>query len=168
MTRQLYIVCIVSMLTYIVGCSSENKKSSRKPNALPPEAAKALHNADEIELLSLEPYRPKDKPFTDGLFGYKILGTTTITDPATKTKLIADLNDGVAGHNGKVAECFNPRHALKCNHTGQNHVFMICFECSRIAWYIDGKFKELLFTSESPQPAFDEILKKANVLLPSH
>lgn len=157
MIRLLLLVGIVSAFACVLGCSSGN--------SLPPAAAKVLQDATAFELLSLDPDRRENKSDTDGLHGWRVLGTTSIKDSDTKAKLISRFGAGVAENDGTVAACFNPRHALKVTHDGKTHEFIICFECYQVQWYVDGQETKGFLITASPQPTFDEVLRNANVPL---
>ncbi len=162
MTRLLLFAYVVFLFATAWGCTDGSNKPAKYKGEMPPEAEKALQEATEIELLSLHPYRSKGEPAPpDSLNGFKILGTTTIKDNATKAKLITEFKAGVTEHNGIVEHCFNPRHAIKVSYDGQQYVFVICFECSQVAWSIDSQQKVTFLISGSPQTTFDEILKKS-------
>ncbi len=60
--------------------------------------------------------------------------------------------------------CFQPRHSIRAEHKGQTVDFLICFECRPIHVFVGGK-KAVVYTTDSPQDAFDAVLKKANVPL---
>jgi hypothetical protein len=167
MTRLLLFVYVLLLIGSAWGCSSGDNPRAKNKSEMPPEAEKALQEATEIELISLHPFRSKGEPAPpDSIYGFKILGQTTIKDPATKAKLIAEFKAGVVEHDGSVTPCFHPRHAIKLTHDGLKYVFVICFECSQVLWSIDSLQKETFLISGAPQSTFDEILTKANVPLP--
>ncbi len=163
MLRILLLICIASVFACVPGCSSGN--------GLPPDATIALQEATSFELLSLDPGQSQNpdrrdsQTEADRLHGWIVLGTTAIQDSNTRATLVSRFAAGVAEHNGMVASCFNPRHAIKLIHDGKTHVFVICFECAQVEWYIDGQETNGFLIAVSPQPMFDEVLQKANVPL---
>ena len=163
MLRILLLVGIASTFAGMLGCSSGTR--------LPPDATIALQEATSFELLSLDPLQSQDPDQRDSLteadhlHGWIVRGSTTIQDSNTRATLVSRFAAGVAEHNGLVAACFNPRHAIRLIHDGKTHVFVICFECAQVEWHIDGQRATGFLISTSPQSLFDEVLQKANVPL---
>ena len=163
MLRILLLVGIASAFAGVPGCSSGTR--------LPPDAMIALQEATALELLSLDPQQSQDPNRRDSLteadrlHDWIVLGSTTIQDSNTQATLVSRFAAGVAEHNGMVAACFNPRHAIRLLHDGKTHVFVICFECAQVEWYIDGQRTKGFLISTSPQSLFDEVLQKANIPL---
>jgi hypothetical protein len=132
-------------------------------HGMPLVAARALADADQYEVLSLQPLRSySGQP---RFYGHKILGQMTVTDPATRQRLNAALQSGVRESDGRMMACFNPRHGIRLTRAGVTTDFVICFECRQIQVWRDGKVIASFLTSASPQPVFDEVLQKANVPL---
>ena len=136
-----------------------------KENKIPDDLRAALEKADQFELLSLSPDEPKEKP-KDGFHGWQVLGKTTVQDAETRKRLLAALEKGVADNKGVVARCFNPRHGIRVTHEGKTADFVICFECFQVKAFAGDKPASFLVT-DSPQPAFDQVLKDAKVPLPA-
>jgi hypothetical protein len=131
---------------------------------MPPAAVAALEGAQTFELLSLSPEHLSEPP-ADAFHRWKVLGTTKVTDPAVRTRLISALKQGVAENvDGMVASCFNPRHGLRITANGQTTDFVICFECLQVEMHAGG-VKSSFLTMSSPQPEFDQVLKSAGIPL---
>jgi len=142
------------------GCAYLNLGS-----AIPKDVLGLLDQAGRIEVLSLDPKRPDEKPIDD-FHGYRVLGKTTIDDPATRRKLVVAFKQGVEENGGAVAGCFNPRHGIHVAQDGKTADFVICFECYSIALYESGTPSDRqILTTGSHQPVFDDILEKAGVPL---
>ncbi len=94
-------------------------------SGLPDKVAEILNKADRIELYSLEP-EPDPKAAKDPkatLFrGYLVLGKTTIKEG--KERKAAQLMLDVSAGRGRVARCFDPRHAIRATH-GDKTVDMV-------------------------------------------
>jgi hypothetical protein len=140
------------------------KKEEDKPNRLPPEALAVLEKAEELELWSLDPGTGRPDA-ADGFRGWKTLGKTTVKKAETRKSLVASLEKGIAENEGRVAECFIPRHGLRASAGGKTVDLVICFECLRIQAIVGDKH-HFLRTMGSPQPAFDQVLRDAKVPLP--
>src|SRR5438270_721857 len=135
------------------------------PNAVPAAAAEALAKPESVELLSLDPKLLTEKP-KDDFHGWKVLGRTTVKDDATRKKLAADLATAAESSEGLAAACFNPRHGLRVTRNGKTVDFVICFECWQVKVYEGDKADGFLIT-DTPQPAFDKVLRDAGVTLPA-
>jgi hypothetical protein len=72
----------------MVGCTGKSADSR-----IPESARAALENADQFELLSIDPDRQQDKT-KDDFHGWKVLGKTQIKETDTRTKLVAALKKG--------------------------------------------------------------------------
>lgn len=144
-------------LALFAGCST---------NRLPAEASSALQDGSDFELFSLEPSRRVHESNATTFHDWAILGATKVTDPATREVLIDALKAGVAENsNGMAAACFEPRHGIRVMHDGEQHDFVIFFECYQGQWYTGDERKEGFLLTKSPQPAFDRVLRDASVQL---
>lgn len=128
---------------------------------MPAPAAAALDGAETFELLSLSPEALKEPP-EDAFQRWKVLGSTTVTDPAVRTRLITAFKQGVQASDGTVAGCFNPRHGIRVTTKGVTTEFVICFECLQVQVNSGGTGSSFL-TTASPQVVFNEVLDAAGV-----
>jgi hypothetical protein len=144
-----------------VGCG--NNTPAEEPAKIPAEALAALEQAEEFELLSLDPTPGADAP-KNAFRGWGILGRVKITDDDTRKRLIEGLKKGVAENDGMVAACFNPRHGICVSKDGKQADFVICFECLQVEVHVNDHPYQLL-TTHSPQPVFDEVLRQTGVPL---
>jgi len=135
------------------------------PHAIPAEAKAALEGAGEIELLSLEPAHPQEKP-ADDFHGWKVLGRKVVGDETVRKELVAAFEKGVAEYTGGPAKCFNPRHGIRVKHGGKTVDFVICFECYQVRAYVGGAKEMWFLVSRSPAELFNKILKDGGVPLP--
>jgi hypothetical protein len=152
-------ICFCSY--WLVGCSED------KSNRLPSSAKSILEKADKIELISLDPGNPErdERPPKGDYFGWKELGRTTIDDPEILRNVVSTVEKGFEV-GGRAAACFWPRHALHVSHKGKTVDILICFHCSQVAVYVDGKQVDPYLTiSLSPQPVLDKLLIDAKVPL---
>jgi hypothetical protein len=132
---------------------------------LPEPAKSALEQAEELELISLDPRKPaKGEDTTHTFHRRKILGTTRITDTETRRFLLAALNYGLR-EASEGAECFEPRHCIRVKHQGKVIEVVICFACDLGAVYIDGKLgPDFQFViDESPRTVFDGLLSAGRI-----
>ena len=118
------------------------------PNRLPDAIATVLARADRFELFSLEP--------SDG---------SVVVTSAERDELVPALVRGIAENGGWVAACFDPRHGIRASCGESSVELVVCFECSQVNFYKDGKqFGSVLVTS-SLEPVFDRVLASAAVPL---
>lgn len=149
---------------------------------LPPGTKAVLEAANDLELLSLDPMpleRVADSEIdsepletetaetepVESLHGFRVLGSTQVEDPTLRYNLLTSFEQGFEDHDGSVAACFNPRHALRMTVDEKLHEFVICFECRQVKHYVDGAVTENLLISNSPATTFNEALREAGVPL---
>src|SRR5262249_37945696 len=113
--RVCVLLAFVSLVTFGISADSADKE---KENKVPDDARLIVEKAEEIELLSIDPARPVEKPKTD-FHGWKVLGKTVIKDAEVRKKLVAAMKKGVEETKGQVAICFNPRHGIRASHDGK-------------------------------------------------
>jgi len=124
-------------------------------NKIPDWANELLENADDFELLSLDPSRHP----------YIVLGKTPLKDVTVRKNLISAFRKGVEENQDTVAACFNPRHKIHVRRGHEEADFVICFECAQVYVYGSDERKGYFLISGSPQPVFDKILREAGVPL---
>jgi hypothetical protein len=143
---------------------------------LPVELEDFLKNADEFTLFSLNPDPDFEHKSTNTFLNHVILGQVKIKRPATRTALIAALNDGIArnqrdlppGVSFALPNCFNPRHGIRAKKGDEIVEFLICFECSQIQ-VSSNKGKSWFFiTAKKSAAVFNSVLKKNGVPLPEN
>lgn len=129
---------------------------------------KALLNlfdkAERLELISLQPEGPPAKG-APALHGWAVLGKTVVKDAEVRKAMVAALKKGLAESDGSTKDCFNPRHAIRVMNGGKPVDYLICFECSQVIIYADGKTRAELPITRSPQPVLDKVLRDAGVPL---
>ena len=143
------------------GCAGSGRPAA---DPLPPRAAAALRDAEQFDLLSLDPRRT-DTAAGERFHGWRVLGRTTVTDAATRDKLATALRRGARENTTTAAGCFNPRHAIHTTHGAHAVDLVICFECLSVAVYEGDERSASFLVSRSPQPAFDAVLRKSGVPL---
>jgi hypothetical protein len=151
------IICLVSM------SASQSAEPQSDFQHLPPAAEAILAKPDRFELLSLDPGREGEKT-VNGFHDWKVLGSTIVSDAKTQRELVAALKKGISENEGIVAACFNPRHGLRVTQGDKTVDIVICFECLSMSVYI-GEQKSGVWTTRSPQPVFDKVLRDAQIPL---
>ena len=155
---------VLTLLTIAVGgCSSPQPGD---------DLARTLQQATRIELLSLDPHLTEAAPpgseageASDRLYGWRILGITVIADANAQSRLVTAFRTGVDTHDGQIAACFAPRHAIRAIVSGHTHEFLICFQCRQVTRYIDGRLVDGFGISPLPEPTFDALLSEAGIEL---
>ena len=135
---------------------------------MPRAAMRALTDADQYELLSLQPYMGTiTSPEAPRFYDHEIIGRTLISDPAVRAKLNDALERGVREIEdpNRVRACFNPRHGIRVTRAGLVTDFVICFECRQIHVWRGDTLIASIPTSSSPQSVFDEVFQRAGVPL---
>jgi hypothetical protein len=133
------------------------------------DARAVLEKAPEWELLALDPFARKPDP-KDAVREWKVLVKTAVKAAETRKALLAALDKGIADHADKRRKervlresgCFQPRHGIRATAGGQTVEVLICFECTPVYFYL-GERRGRVDTDESPQSAFDKMLKDAGV-----
>jgi hypothetical protein len=159
--RVCVLLAFISLITFGISANSADKEKSNK---IPDKARAILEKAEQIELLSIDPERPKENP-KDDFHGWKVLGKTVVKDAEVRKKLVAAFQKGVEENKGEAALCFNPRHGIRASHDGKTADFLICFECFHGHTYVGEKEIEGFLTTDSPEAVFDKVLKDAMVPL---
>ncbi|MCE9568105.1 MAG: hypothetical protein K8U57_39385 [Planctomycetes bacterium] len=138
-------------------------------NMIPEPVQRLFAKAESFELYSLSPSLGlegvKDSPEKDKLHGYEILGRTEVKSVEDRKRL-TDALLRAAEDATSVAACFNPRHGIRMKAGADTVDLVICFECSSINVYVNGKKQKQFLTTNDPQKTFDDVLKAAGVKLP--
>ena len=150
----------------VVGCLS-----SPFGRSLPQPVTAAFDHPDEVVLYSLDPGGKGQKsdpdPTRESFHGHIVMGKTVVADPDTRKTLFAAFRRGVNDHDGSVAMCFNPHHGLRVKSGTRTVDLVICFQCSQVHVFDDGKPGESFLISTSPCETFNDILEAAKVPLSS-
>ncbi len=129
---------------------------------IPRGAATALRDPDTFELLSLDPERGrKDADF----HRFKVLGRTTVTDPAMRQRLYNSLQSGARWNVPIPSLCFDPRHGIRVTSKGRTVDLVICFECSQVQVWQGDSLVTSFIVGQSPEPVFDQALRDAGLPL---
>ena len=138
--------------------------ASARAAEFPGHLLSSLEGAEQFELLSINPDRRAAKS-SDDFHGWAVLGRTKIVDLNARKTLVTAFKEGVEGNKERVAGCFNPRHGIRVTRGSKTVDFVICFECLHARVYVEGNSEKDLLTTGSPEPAFDQVLKSANIPL---
>lgn len=133
------------------------------PNRLPDAIRDVLANADQFELLSLEPSAGPTRE-AGHFWGWRVLGSVVVS-AADRDALLSALEQGIAENGGWVAACFIPRHGIRAAQGGSSADLVVCFECAQVYLYPDGKWSGSVLVTGTPQPVFDRVLSAAGVQL---
>ncbi|WP_417384005.1 hypothetical protein [Gimesia sp.] len=161
-------VLSLMLVLLLIGCTSDRPSMEPSGDKMPADAAAALKEAPEWELFSLNPCIEEDPDDASRFHGWKILGSTRITDATTRQQLLQSLEESVAANPGIVAACFSPRHGIRVKYKEQQHDFVICFECYQARWYTDDERQDGFNPTNTPADAFNRLLTEAKVPCLSH
>ncbi|MCC9641627.1 hypothetical protein LOC71_05025 [Rhodopirellula sp. JC740] len=131
---------------------------------MPANAAAALRDGSAFQLLSLDPNYLGTKQRPNDFHNWNALGSTPVSS-VDRAKLAELLIASAPENPGAIAACFNPRHGIRVVHNSQHYDFVICFECLQIYWYIDDDAQPTILISESPLPAFNDVLRASSIPL---
>lgn len=144
-------ILAIALLLASSGCSNQR---------LPDSTVVVLEQADQFELLALDPVPTK----SDHAFhGYAVLGAAKISQTDTRRRLISALRQSMRKRDWVVATCFNPRHGIRATRNGKQIDLVICFECLSFRLY--GDREETFLITNTPKTLFDEVLKNSGVSL---
>ena len=145
-------------LLFALGCGHRNSLSGA--------AWQALRDGADFELVSLDPIPPEEKS-PDMLYEWKVLGRAKVTSAEVREKLIGALEKSIAEPDSLgPAGCFMPRHAISVTYDGHKYDVLVCFQCSWIYWYVDGKKQNPgLVIGSSQHATFDQAFKGAGLPL---
>lgn len=133
----------------------------------PKELKKALENAEEFELISLQPHVGPPVESSTNFRGWAVLGRTMITNPVTRGKLIKAFVRSAEKNRYGGSSCFAPRHAIRLVYQGKPWDITICFECENVYVYVNGeRSRSMLFhVTDFAAPLFNEVLRATNIPL---
>ncbi len=141
---------------------TEFQHDREKYRKLSEEAMAILDDADQLELISIDPNLEPTKA-TKSFRGWSVLGQTRVDDKPTRARLIASLYKGISESQG-VAGCFEPRHGIRAVKGSKSVDLVICLACAWMEVHV-GNSETAVWTSGSPQVTFDAILTQAKVPL---
>ena len=159
------------VLTF-AGCSGHTSPSTPNWNGklsdkFPEPVRTALEQTPEFELLSLDPkHRDEDAPTE--FYRRRVVGKIIIKDAATRNRLLGALDASVRAEKPMSGgACFNPRHAIRAQHSGKTFYLVICFHCDNVYVYADDdlEHQDYIHIDRSPLSVFDDVLKSANIPL---
>jgi hypothetical protein len=141
-------------------------------NKLRENVLKVLTEAETLTVFSLEPAPTEAEAAAskEKFHRYVVLGKTKLDGAVAKKPVLDALLQGIAEHNGVVANCFIPRHGLRAESGGKRVDLVICFQCFSIRIFenaedAEGQETRVVYVSGTPQEAFDKVLKAAKVPL---
>jgi hypothetical protein len=118
-----------------------------------------VRHADSLELLSLHPHEQLEASNT--FHGFAILGSVRLADECTKTRLIADLVEGLL-EPVTAASCFIPRHGVRASRQGRTVELVICFECNQARVYVE-RHQDWTTIGRKPKDVIIETLSEAGI-----
>ena len=153
-------IFIIFSIVAVVPCFAQSKKS------LPANAFRALANATNVTLYSLEP----DAAYTNtndskGFHGYPILGKTELVNADAK-KATSAFHDAIFVGKHIPNLCgFYPHHALRLTADGHTYDYMLCYTCGNMQVDEDGKPIAFLDTTAGSPEILNALLTAAHVPL---
>jgi hypothetical protein len=139
---------------------------SQKGSKLPSAARSILEQANQIELISLDPNRSEMGKLKNGYYGWKVIGKNVIEHEEIRNSMISAVERAIA-QGAPRAICFVPRHAIHAStYDGRTVDILICFQCNRVEVYVNSQRQDPdLPTSGTSEPILDKILTDASVPL---
>lgn len=146
----------------VAGCASDSSSDPVPRFDIPEAQAKIFQEADTWTLVATDPRAPNvDEIPEENFHGYRILGQVDVSDVDLRAELVRELNAGIRANDGRVAACFDPRHALRATTDEGTAELLICFACLQIYVYDgpEGERTKSVLTSETPKHAFTRIFE---------
>ena len=147
------------LLGAVAGCRGEGR------TPLPPPVRPVLEGSRRLEVLALDPFRISAADVAAGVVeqvhGYQVLARADVSDPALREEVLALVQGSIAAWAGGDAPCFNPRHGLRAERGGVVVELLLCFECSALQVYLDGRFTAGATTTGDAVGRLNEIWRAA-------
>jgi hypothetical protein len=158
------------ILIAVLGLSltSASVKAAEWTNTIPDAVRMAFDNAEQFELLSLNPDFHEQHEPNEEFHGWRILGKMAVKNADTRKELVTSLEKAAKESNGFGANCFNPRHVIQVMYKGKSYALAICFECKRVVIYENEKQSATVLITDSAQNAeslFNRVLMKQKIPL---
>ena len=160
-----------AIVVSIAGCSRTQPEEApfvyTPPLGLVPEAA-----PEEMWLLLIDP-RSSDEELRSALkprrqVEYPVLRQLEVNSAADRKLLIDALRDAIRLSDGQAAACFWPRHILRMTIDGRQRDYVMCFECSRLVIFEDGKLTGKTAICPDQRAVFNRYLSNSkNPIAPS-
>lgn len=116
--------------------SVRSGRADTTSNELPPDVVEAFRTPVAVILYSLEPWeQPADGD--EKLHGFKVLGQTELNRKQAAVAF-GEMRSAVAGWDGSIAMCFDPRQALRTTVGGHTYDLLLCCSCQQLHAYRDG------------------------------
>lgn len=121
-----------------------------------------------VEIFTLDP-RSHEKPSggKPTFHAYHVLGSRSLdcadaSQRSSALRLQELLRAAVLAHpDGTVEDCFEPRHALRLHMAKGTIDLVICFACSQVAAWVDGKpLEDGLLIKRFQEPAFSKLCRE--------
>jgi hypothetical protein len=123
-------------------------------HTLPASIDRVFAAAPELELLALDPWsedagrRVEDSVFHD----FTVLRRRAVSAPDTRQEVLDVVRRGVREHPEFAAHCFTPRHGLRARADGHVADLVICYECTQMRLYLDGRRQRDLLIGDMAEP----------------
>jgi len=98
------------------------------------------------------------------LVHWRILGQTELLANQQRQTAITTLAEAIENFDGRVARCFEPRHALRVRAARGTYDFVICFACNSVGVW-QGEKRVVTAGITGTQEPLDRILTAAKVPL---
>jgi len=121
--------------------------------SLPAEVAKGLTEGSEFTLMSVDPTRIDTVPTE----GWKVLTRKSIAKAEIRNTAVDAIKKAI-NDSASPKHCFLPRHAVAVYHEKRMYVLLICFECSQIRIYADGRLEHQVLIGNNAKDVLDNLL----------
>ncbi|WP_442482999.1 hypothetical protein [Aeoliella sp. SH292] len=162
MTHLSAVLCCSLLAIHAIGCS--------RPAPAPGPELFDTSNLQSLEILRLRPYGEEGtldistEPAPDRFRGWRVIDRVTVDRPSTQSEISQLVERGLReGEEGNLAaSCFEPRHAIIARSPNSTCELEICFACSWVYVYQDGKSSRRMI-SDAPMELLEELLGPAEV-----
>jgi hypothetical protein len=138
-------------------------KTAELPTNLDPQVVDLLENADTLELLSIGPTGKTEKD-SRKVQPWPSLGKAVPTG-ASRRKILNGVYQSLK-EGGSMAWCFDPHHVLRAVRGDSTVELVICFKCSNMKTWRDGKeLSDFYPFSNAAEAVLNGVLSEAGVPL---
>lgn len=144
MTRTMYSLIFGCALLAFSLCSCAKSPEEIVDGTIPQWEREILESPDKFEFLTLHPredFKNKNGKYTfHGNFnGYPVMGRAVVAGKALQRTLLSQLYAAIGEGQLNVGSCLYPRHAIHVEKGGRHVDVLICFQCSTISVFPEGK-----------------------------
>jgi hypothetical protein len=150
-------LCLLSVVSLTALCPVPIDAAGFE-KSLPKDVDEALRLGNDFTLMGVDPDALETVPPTSER--WRVLKRVSINDPKLRTEAVDALKKAIE-ESGTAKHCFLPRHAITTTHNGKEYTLVICFQCSQILVFVDGRLEHEVLVGNSAKAVLDKLLASA-------